>query len=48
MKHHPSQKTYRNHLLKDFARTHPELPLWKIGEIFQITHQRVTQIIGRR
>jgi len=42
------KKLQRNHLLKDYVCDHPELPLHKIGAIFQITHQRVSQILKGR
>ena len=45
MKPHPNAKLRRNALLREYAATHPELSGSQIAQIFNITRQRVWQII---
>jgi len=47
MKYGSNTKTARNIAIREYHAAHPELSLKEIGEVFDISKQRVCQILKR-
>lgn len=47
MKYERTTKTVRNKMVRDYHNAHPELSLKEIGDIFNISKQRVSVLISK-